>query len=54
MVLARDLPSLEELQRFNPEQVSKIMSADGKIISELGVLSSAGLGLLITGFQRRG
>jgi len=35
MVLARDLPSLEELQRFNPEQVSKIMSADGKVISEL-------------------
>ena len=35
MVLARDLPSLEELQQFNPEQVSKIMSADGKVISEL-------------------
>jgi len=37
MVLSRDLPSLEELQRFNPEQVSKIMSADGKVISELYV-----------------
>ena len=35
MFLSRDLPSLEELQRFNPEQVSKIMSADGKVISEL-------------------
>jgi penicillin-binding protein 1A len=35
IVLSRDLPSLEELQRFNPEQVSKIMSADGKVISQL-------------------
>ncbi len=35
LVLSRDLPSLEELQQFNPEQVSKIMSADGKVISEL-------------------
>ena len=37
IILSRDLPSLEELQRFNPEQVSKIMSADGKVISELYV-----------------
>lgn len=35
IILSRDLPSLEELQQFNPEQVSKIVSADGKIISEL-------------------
>jgi penicillin-binding protein 1A len=33
--LKRDLPSIEELQRFNPEQVSKILSADGKVIKEL-------------------
>ena len=33
--LSKDLPSLEELQKFNPEQVSKIMSSDGEIISEL-------------------
>ena len=34
-ILSRDLPSIEELQRFNPEQVSKILSADGKVIKEL-------------------
>ena len=35
LILSRDLPSIEELQRFNPEQVSKILSADGKVIKEL-------------------
>ena len=35
LFLSRDLPSLEELQRFNPEQVSKIMSSDGEVLSEL-------------------
>ncbi len=35
IILARDLPSLAELQQFNPEQVSKIISADGKVIKEL-------------------
>ena len=34
-ILSRDLPSIAELQRFNPEQVSKIISADGKVIKEL-------------------
>ena len=34
-VLSKDLPSIEELQRFNPEQISKIISADGKVIKEL-------------------
>ncbi len=34
-VLSRDLPSLNELQQFNPDTVSKIMSADGKLIKEL-------------------
>ena len=34
-ILSRDLPSISELQRFNPEQVSKILSADGKVIKEL-------------------
>ena len=33
--LSRDLPSIAELQRFNPEQISKIISADGKILKEL-------------------
>ena len=27
-ILSRDLPSIAELQRFNPEQVSKILSSD--------------------------
>jgi len=27
-ILSRNLPSIAELQRFNPEQVSKILSAD--------------------------
>ena len=34
-VLSKDLPSIAELQRFNPEQVSKILSADGIVIKEL-------------------
>ena len=35
IILSKDLPSIAELQRFNPEQVSKILSADGKVIKEL-------------------
>jgi len=35
LFLSKDLPSLEELQKFNPEQVSKIMSSDGEVLSEL-------------------
>ena len=34
-ILSKDLPSIEELQRFNPEQVSKIMSSDGLVLKEL-------------------
>ena len=34
-ILSRNLPSIAELQRFNPEQISKIMSSDGKVIKEL-------------------
>ena len=34
-LLARDLPSLDELQKFNPQQVSKIISADGTVINKL-------------------
>jgi len=34
-ILSRDLPSIAELQRFNPEQVSKILSSDGKVLKEL-------------------
>ena len=33
--LSKDLPSLQELQKFNPEQVSKIMSSDGEVLGEL-------------------
>ncbi len=35
IVLSRDLPSLNELQQFNPDTVSKILSSDGKLIKEL-------------------
>ena len=35
IILSKDLPSLEELQQFNPEQVSKILSADGHLLKEL-------------------
>ena len=34
-ILSRDLPSIAELQRFNPEQISKILFADGKVLKEL-------------------
>ena len=34
-VLSKDLPSLDELQKFNPQQVSKIISADGVVINKL-------------------
>ena len=34
-ILSQNLPSIAELQRFNPEQVSKILSADGKVLKKL-------------------
>ncbi len=34
-ILSRNLPSIAELQRFNPEQISKIISADGIVLKEL-------------------
>ena len=34
-ILSKDLPSISELQQFNPEQISKIISADGKVLKEL-------------------
>ncbi|MCF7796568.1 MAG: PBP1A family penicillin-binding protein [Candidatus Marinimicrobia bacterium] len=33
--LSRDLPSLEELERFDPDVVTRIMSKDGEVIQEL-------------------
>ena len=33
--LSKDLPSLDELQKFNPQQVSKIVSSDGVVINKL-------------------
>ena len=35
LILSKDLPSLDELQKFNPQQVSKIISADGMVINKL-------------------
>ena len=37
IVLSRDLPSLEELQKFNPETISKIISSDEILLKELYV-----------------
>ena len=34
-ILSKDLPSLDELQKFNPEQVTKIISSDGVVIKKL-------------------
>ena len=34
-ILSKDLPSLDELQKFNPEQVTKILSSDGQVIKKL-------------------
>ena len=33
--ISKDLPSLDELQKFNPQQVSKIISSDGVVIKKL-------------------
>ena len=33
--LSQDLPSIEELKSFNPEQISKIISSDGELIHKL-------------------
>jgi penicillin-binding protein 1A len=37
IILSRDLPSLEELRKFNPETISKIMSSDNHLLKELYV-----------------
>jgi len=37
LFLSRDLPSLDELQKFNPDQVSKIISSDGEVLKKLYV-----------------
>ena len=34
-ILSRNLPSLDELQKFNPEQVTKIISSDDVVIKKL-------------------
>ena len=35
--LSRDLPSLEQLENYDPDLVTRIYSADGKVLSELFV-----------------
>ncbi len=37
LFVSRDLPSLDELQKFNPDQVSKIISSDGEVLKKLYV-----------------
>ena len=34
-ILSKDLPSLDELEKFNPEQVTKVISSDGVVIKKL-------------------
>ncbi len=36
--LSRDLPSIDELKSFSPEQISKIISSDNKVIHKLQAL----------------
>ena len=36
--LSRDLPSIDELKSFSPEQISKIISSDDKVIHKLQAL----------------
>ena len=35
LFLSRDLPSLEQLENYDPDLVTRIYSSDGKILSEL-------------------
>jgi len=37
IVLSRDLPSLEQLENYDPDLVTRIFSADGKVLNELFV-----------------
>ena len=34
-LLSRDLPSLEQLENYDPDLVTRIYSADGKVLNEL-------------------
>ena len=33
--LSKNLPSIDELNKYNPEQVSKVISSDGTVIKKL-------------------
>ena len=37
LILSRDLPSLEQLENYDPDLVTRIYSADGKVLNELFV-----------------
>jgi len=37
--LSKTLPSIEELNKFNPEQVTKIISADDVVLKKLFILT---------------
>jgi len=37
LFISKDLPSLDDLQKFNPDQVSKIISSDGEVLKKLYV-----------------
>ena len=37
LILSRDLPSLEQLENYDPDLVTRIYSTDGKVLNELFV-----------------
>ena len=37
ILLSRDLPSLEQLENYDPDLVTRIYSSDGKVLNELFV-----------------
>jgi penicillin-binding protein 1A len=45
LFLSRDLPSLEQLENFDPDLVTRIYSADGKVLDELFVQKRVFIGL---------
>ena len=40
LFLSRDLPSLEQLENYDPDLVTRIYSADGEVLSEIFVQKS--------------
>ena len=41
-ILSRDLPSLEQLENYDPDLVTRIYSSDGVVLNELFVITNLG------------